>query len=497
MCKNFIFFYDESEHSRKINYSTITSAGYYDNFVVSIVGCSNEYYRQLEKRYMIFEEKYGDRKSNGELKSTTIKPKQLINGFASLNKQNVQFLNDYFDLFTDDVFIYFSVFSKVEYLILQLFKHYQSNRLINTESLKYSIVKAIIMYQPEDIMNGIYNQTSNLPVLLKNFLFERIKLNDENPVLKSRETEAFKQALVLLNEVSADFKIDWEYQIAFDGFNSYLDENQIHDYKLVLDKEGDDSPTLNAARKQGLVNVSEVDSTLEFGVRMADMLTGILTKMLKSIHRNLRYSSMSDQLTKKLLDVEWFRLSSEHLILYKKFHHIISQLNNSWYKSFSGNYTDDLLSLITFLGFIAQFDSVEEILVNLESLPERLNSSIVVRLMQHFEQMQSDSLIKSGSKLKKAISEKSSADNNSSATLLFISEIPNIYNVLSVSINDDNEPVVSIKEDGIILDFLLPKQLAEWVIECISFINMGIELFPDKVMFMKHEDNYFVDFIIQ
>lgn len=53
MCKNFIFFYDESEHSRKINYSTITSAGYYDNFVVSIVGCSNEYYRQLEKRSQI------------------------------------------------------------------------------------------------------------------------------------------------------------------------------------------------------------------------------------------------------------------------------------------------------------------------------------------------------------------------------------------------------------------------------------------------------------
>lgn len=32
------FFYDEAEHSRKINYKTITAQNYYDNFVAVIVG---------------------------------------------------------------------------------------------------------------------------------------------------------------------------------------------------------------------------------------------------------------------------------------------------------------------------------------------------------------------------------------------------------------------------------------------------------------------------
>ncbi len=32
------FYYDESEHSRKINYNTVTAPNYYDNFVTVIVG---------------------------------------------------------------------------------------------------------------------------------------------------------------------------------------------------------------------------------------------------------------------------------------------------------------------------------------------------------------------------------------------------------------------------------------------------------------------------
>ena len=32
------FYYDESEHSRIINLSTITGETYYDNFLVAIVG---------------------------------------------------------------------------------------------------------------------------------------------------------------------------------------------------------------------------------------------------------------------------------------------------------------------------------------------------------------------------------------------------------------------------------------------------------------------------
>ena len=32
------FFYDESEHSRKISYKTVSALNYYDNFIAMIVG---------------------------------------------------------------------------------------------------------------------------------------------------------------------------------------------------------------------------------------------------------------------------------------------------------------------------------------------------------------------------------------------------------------------------------------------------------------------------
>ena len=36
------FYYDESEHSRKINYQTVSASNYYDNFVTMVVGWSAE-----------------------------------------------------------------------------------------------------------------------------------------------------------------------------------------------------------------------------------------------------------------------------------------------------------------------------------------------------------------------------------------------------------------------------------------------------------------------
>lgn len=35
---NYNFYYDESEHSRKINQKTITADNYYDSFIAVVVG---------------------------------------------------------------------------------------------------------------------------------------------------------------------------------------------------------------------------------------------------------------------------------------------------------------------------------------------------------------------------------------------------------------------------------------------------------------------------
>ena len=44
----------------------------------------------------------------------TIKPKQLVRGFASLNEANVKLLGDFFSIFDENSYIYLFCASKIE-----------------------------------------------------------------------------------------------------------------------------------------------------------------------------------------------------------------------------------------------------------------------------------------------------------------------------------------------------------------------------------------------
>ena len=51
----YVFFYDETEHSRKINYKTVTANNYCDNFMTGIVGWKAEENDCVSDRYLAFE----------------------------------------------------------------------------------------------------------------------------------------------------------------------------------------------------------------------------------------------------------------------------------------------------------------------------------------------------------------------------------------------------------------------------------------------------------
>lgn len=89
-----VFFYDETEHSRKINYETVTATNYHDNFITGIVGWKIEENKYVSDRYVAFESKYDYRKKDGELKSQTMKTKDFRLGFASLNSHTIGFYED-------------------------------------------------------------------------------------------------------------------------------------------------------------------------------------------------------------------------------------------------------------------------------------------------------------------------------------------------------------------------------------------------------------------
>ena len=263
------FYYDESEHSRKINYKTVTAPNYYDNFVTVVVGWTKEKEKEVFKKYEDFENKYADRKDkNGELKSTTLKQKKLECGFASLDKANTQFIMDFLSIFDESTKFYFFVASKIEYLVLQLFRGYQNNFIIDADAIKYSITKALVVYRPQNIIKSIYDDNSKEFVEeLKSFFRERIECNRSNMSLKEQENEAFENILYILDDISAIPELQWDYHMPFSGFVKYLQEELIKNYALVLDKEGEQneaSRTMQAACEEGLSNVTSAEKNYQF-----------------------------------------------------------------------------------------------------------------------------------------------------------------------------------------------------------------------------------------
>lgn len=497
------FYYDESEHNRKINQNTITQCNYYDNFVTAIVGWNKNLENKVIKKYESFEDEFSERKSNGELKSTTIKTKQLKFGFASLTHNNLDFFENFFEIFDDKVHLYFSVTSKIEYIVNQLFHDYENNLFQDADALRYTIVKSLVVYQPEEIINGIYTDTLEVANLIKDFYQDRIELNEKNPVLKAKETEAFEQAIILLGSIENKFTIDWSYHIAFFGFQKYLDENNFTDISLFLDKEGKEgekSSTLCAAKEAGIENVFEVDSKTTTGVRIADMLVGTISKLLKAIHESLKYSINDDPLNRKLLDNEWFVLNNRQLDLYKKIKYIVSELNNSWHKSFVGVYADDFLAFVTLINYFSSFDDISEFNeYTREEHQERVNSAMISRIAEHFQTIHSKLPVTPIPSIdKEYFYDQRGAKvyfDEGKPPILDIKEGEQSYLVLNVEFSKKSTPTVTIQKQNDAICYRLPKQLAEWTMSCIAFANMGENLFPSKVVFSKNGNEYFADII--
>lgn len=497
--REYSFYYDESEHSRKINYKTIIADNYYDNFIAVVVGWCSENEVEVFKRYTEFEMKYKDRISHGELKSTTIKQSQLKSGFATLNNNNICLLEDFLALFDDKILIYYAVISKIEYIIRQLFEDYENSIFVDMDAMKYSITKALVVYQPESIIEGLYENTGELVTLLKNFFVSQIEKNKVNELLKQKEIEQFSQILMILEDVSIIRTIDWNYDISFTGFKKYLAEKEIDNYSLTIDKEGENKNTIKAAERVGLLAVAEADSLNSLGIRMADMLAGVISKLLKALHNALQYTLPEEQVSKKILDKSWFMINERQLMLYKKMYNVGVELNKGWYKAIAGTYSDDLIVFIAFLEFMNHFESAEVIKKDIDMQGEYFNAYACERLADYFKQIRNKLPIEPV-----VNSSKEYFLNQRGARVYFdinkqpILKIKNgriVYDVLSIGFSREMLPLITINEESEVKCYCLPTELADWAMTIVGFANMGENLFQSKVMFSETENGYYADIL--
>lgn len=490
------FYYDESEHSRKINENTIVQSNYYDNFVTAIVGWSDEDARNIEDKYLKFEEKYSARKSQGELKSTTLKMRQLQYGFASLTRDNLDFVSDFLDLFDEKIKVYFSVNSKIEYIIDQLFEDYENHFFQDADALRYSLVKSLVVYQPKEVIRGIYQETDQLVEIIKEFYKARIEENKKNPRLKEAETAAYQQALILLDTVNSDFRIEWDYYFSFAGFKKFLEAENISTYTLTLDREGEEQNTKHAATDLELTRVEESDSKECVGIRMADMFAGILSKLLKCIREDHKYKNSDDALNKKLFSEQWFNINNRQLAVYKKLDKILKKSNTSY-----GVYRDDILSLEAVVSYFSSFETVDEIKqISVIDNKEFLNIKCVESLQNYYGYLYN--------KIPLEFIEDTSLDyfidkrgvktyyDANKQPLLNIKQGSHKYKVLNVGRSALGIPTVDIEENGKVSCYRLPVELSDWVLTNLGFAQSGEKLFPSEVVFSKNGQEYGVDFVV-
>lgn len=484
----YVFFYDETEHSRKINYQTVAASNYCDNFITGIVGWKAEENERISNRYLAFESKYDYRKKDGELKSQTMKTKDFRLGFASLNNHTIEFYEDLVSLFDEKIIIYFSVFSKIEYVISQLFVNYHNSMFVDVDYMKYSIIKAINVYRPQNVIEAIYKEPQIFVKELQSFLEDRIIKNQTNSILKEHENQAFEEILLLLDDTEVPERLGWAYFAPFDGFKKLLTEMNIVNYKLVIDREGEEANTLNSAIYVGLQNVTEEDSKEYVGLRMADMLAGLISRLMQSLKISLTGDYKDGKIKKTLLDSGWFALNQKQLDLYKKLYQVICENNDYWYKSYAGIYSDDLVAFVSLLQFMNHFSDAEEIRSSkIEMQPEYYNAFVCERLNECYKIMGNklpiDPIVNDDKDYFYNQRDAKVYKDINKQPLLPLHSGQNEFYVLSVGFSRNGTPLVTISENEKPRCYRLPDEYGDWAMTVVGFTNRGERLFPSKVLF--------------
>lgn len=479
---NYAFYYDESQHSRLLNLKTITADEFYDGFVVAIVGWDVQREQDLAAKYSEFEKKYLSPNAK-ELKSTVLKKSHFKYGFKSLSSNDARLISDFLDLFDEDICVYCAFSSKAEWLIDRLFSQYQNNPWFNADSLKYSLAKLLVQYRPIEVVESLYRSPDDLLTALRDFLRKRIELDKTDLELKHTEIDKCQLLLNVIDCAEPIENYEWEYHFALSGFALYLSEhNEVDSYSLVIDRE---EKTRVAAEQLGFSGVRQADSTERFGIRMSDMLVGIVAKLMKAIRDEQTYQSQEDELKKKLFDREWFKLNDERLALYKKLRRVLIQYDQCWYKFYASGYSDDLVVLLSLLNYLNSFENASQLREVGENIAEYFNTSCCVSLLEHFRVMDDDPLWVSHS----------SDPSNLFLPRLRITDQPRIYTVLKIMFAEDGAPMALISDNGHEIACLLPANLVNWAEYVLSRATLLDSFFPAKVAFQYSEGRFRAEFL--
>lgn len=353
---NMIFWYDETYHDRKITPATLKNQNFKKEFFSIFIGINLNQKNDLEEMFCKWENKYKTLfkiNQETELKSTTIfKSKEIEYGIASIkNEKKIDLISEFLDILIDNkIFVQISVFNKIAYLIQQLFDSHKNDlKFIHSASKMlstFNYFEPIICFMENNMEAGIKNLLD----------FFEIKSKLEWPGAK-----AAKEILIILKSFT---KIDyssinnkWNYIPSFIGVERYIKEQNFDKEKIKIIIDNDENTYSDA--KKIFPYVENGNSKNDFGLRLSDLLVGLISRLVIVINKSRDYKENQIEFLDNPLDTNFFELDENQFKIYQKLFKLYFQINNSYHKQFSSIYTESI-PFLSYLKYINQFETYDD-----------------------------------------------------------------------------------------------------------------------------------------
>jgi len=377
------FFYDEAFHTRKITVKSNVINIYKDDtsdiYVGAFIGFNKDYELTMKESMHNFESKYKGiygLSNNQELKGTTIHKKNFRFGIASLNNHSLSFYSDYFSLLNQKTHIQVSLLSKTGLLVSQVFSKIQTDVNISKPAFIYSLSKILNNYRLNDLYIKLFDSAEDLDIVeFLNHLITYLKTLIEKGSIANRkmlEVQNFKEILYILETSTiplvTEEKYSWNYDDVFRGFNSYLRDEHISPSTVELKLDNESKTAESAGRIGSFYSIEECKSHTEMGVRIADILSNFIGRIVWSLTQDLyepKLGSISDINgydfeNRKLLSSGWFNLTEEKFKLYKQLLNVLINQRQNYWTFCNDEYFDYTALFVSLILYIGGHDSFED-----------------------------------------------------------------------------------------------------------------------------------------
>lgn len=315
---SWVFYYDESMISPFLTEHTFMAPNFYNGFVTCIVGWKKSKETEIFRKYADLI-KFLKECPTDELKSDYFKPKDFWYGFNSVSKHKIKFLLSFLKLIdSDDVFCQIVVENKISNLIACVLEPYMQIPGVNYVAMVYSVSNLILTYKPQKVIEALTSE--NAEFFMREFLlFVQTLLNRPDMSLDhmSSEKNMLEQIYSVFTYCDCDLVQDSAYRWDYSGPFLYLSrklKSLRYDVDMInidgcFDESGQNSVFNDACCIFDRSLLCMVDSKKSYGIQIADMFAGILSKLIVSLNRETGYGRQIQDVVVRYLSCEWFQIS--------------------------------------------------------------------------------------------------------------------------------------------------------------------------------------------